>query len=354
MIFPDDPRLILRIERPELSGGESLVTYDTTVTTQLIKNASIELATNQSSEGRITFFDPKFRVIDAFSSATAKAVGTFYLGYGDDLGEPVFKGVLAQIERGETDSTFIFYDMAYVMKLIKKAGYKNKTDDVAIINGLVGRNNSVLGKPLQFEGPDEDLKLEKHNTATQDFQSDWDWMMERARDAGLVIYVRQDTVFAKKPAKTGRPVMTIRNRVDFELQRDWDFVYRTPESLDGKPKVVKHRRRGRDGKFLKGTSTESGNGREEVTGKRDIAQPTQKKLSKRAQAQKDLDKEYAFEGRLTMAMPSNGVRLDYRNTVEVKGVGKLFSAKYVCRTVRYDFAPGRLNVGLEMYRDIDS
>lgn len=357
MIFPDDPRLILRIERPELSGGESLVTYDTTVTTQLIKNASIELATNQSSEGRITFFDPKFRVIDTFSSATAKAVGTFYLGYGDDLGEPVFKGVLAQIERGETDTTLVFFDMAYGMKSLKRSGYKNKRDDVELIRDVVtdDRNKTPNGQKLQFEGPGESLGLEKSNVNTADQITDWDWMMEKARNAGLVIYVRQDRVFAKKPALTAKnPAMTLRNRKDFMLRRGWDFVYRTPENIDGKPKVVKHRRRGRDGKFVKGTSEQSASGRDETIIKRDVANVSQSKLTKRARAQRDLDKEFAFEGRLTIAMRPDAPRLDYASTIDILGVGKLFSNKYICRNVGYRFGPGKLDIELEVYRDIPS
>lgn len=353
MTIPHNPHAVVEIERSGMSGGEALVRYDSWEAKQLIKEVNIELATNQSSEARITFFDPKFRIIDAFSGVTAKAVGKFYIGYGLNLGQPAFKGVLAQIERDETDTTLVFFDMAYVMKLIKKAGYKNKKDDVAIMKGLVERNEIPSGMKLKFEGPDGKLDLEPNNAMMQDQMTDWDWLMERARDAGLVVYVRQDTVFAKKPAKTGTPVMTIKNGKDFTLTKGWGLTYRTPENLDGRPKTVTHRRRGRNGKFLKGTSDEATRGREETVVKRDMASPTGKKLTRRAQAQKDLEKEYAFEGRIEKMLPPDGTRLDVRNTIKLEGVGKLLGGKYLCRTVNYRFAPGQMSMDAEIYRDVE-
>jgi hypothetical protein len=352
MTVPRDPHAIIEIERSGMADGQSLVTYDTWETKRLIKQVTVELVTNQSSEARVTFFDPNFRVIDAFSDVTAKTVVKIYLGFGQSLGEPVFKGVLAQLERGEAETTMIIFDMAFVMKLEKRAGYKNKKDDVAIMKGLVERNKTPAGMPLKFDGPGK-LDLEPHNAMMQDQLSDWDWLMERAQDAGLLVYVRQDTVFARKPAKTGTVAMTLKNRKDFTLLSGWDLTYRTPENLDGRPKVVTHRRRGRNGKFLKGRSDEATRGREDTVIKRDMQRPTGKKLSKRAQAQKDLDKEYAFEGRIENIMPTDGTRLDVRNTIKLEGVGKLLGGKYVCRSVRYRFAPGGMSMDLEIYRDID-
>lgn len=355
MTIRRDPHAIIKIERPGLADGQSQAAYDTWETKRLIKEVNVELATNQSSEARITFFDPHFRIIDAFSDATAKAIVKVYLGFGQDLGEPVFKGILAQIERGDSDTTMIVFDMAYIMKLVKRSGYKNKKDDLAIIKGLVERNNTPGGLPLKFEGPSEKLDLEPHQAMTQDQMSDWDWLVERARDAGLVFYVREDTVFVKKPAKTAaKPVMTLINRKDFSMISGWDFTYRTPENEDGKPKVIKHQRRGRNGRFIRGTSDEGKAGRDHTVIKRDMANPSKSKLTKRAKAQKDLEKEYAFEGRISTLMPNNGARPDVRNTVEIQEVGKLFSGKYLARTVSYKFGPGQLNLDMELYRDMEA
>ena len=338
--LPTDPHAIIQI------GG---ITWDSWDTPRLFESLSVELPTNQSAEARWTCFDEKSRVIDAYSDAGAVPLAEVkvYLGYGRNLGEPVFKGLLAQVERGDANSTFIAFDMGLKMKLIKKAGYHNKKDDLAIIKALAERNG------LKFEGPEKPLKLEPHKAMTQDEQTDWEHAMERARDSGLVLFVRQDTLFAKYPAKVGSPVLTLENRKDFVLQRNWDFTYRTPENQDGRPRVIARRGRGKGGKRLEGKSDISSRGRENVVLKRDVpGKASKSKLSKRAQAQKELEREHAFQGNLTTVCPLDRERLDVRNTIRISGIGKLFSGKYLCDSVRYDFAPGKLNLDLELYRDI--
>ncbi len=161
-----------------------------------------------------------------------------YLGYGADLGQPIFKGLLAHVNRGASSSTFVAFDMGFKMKLVKKAGYKNKKDDLVILGELAKRNG------LKFEGTEKPLKLAPHQTMMQDEQTDWEHALERAREAGMVVFVRQDTLFAKYPAKTGTPVMTLENKKDFVLTGNWDFTYRTPESQDSRPKSVKIRGQG--------------------------------------------------------------------------------------------------------------
>lgn len=347
--LPTNPHAIVEITRPGYSDGQGQIIYDSWENPRLFKSVNVELSTNQSAEGRIEFFDPNFTLIDTFSGEDAIPMATvrIFLGYGQNLGEPVFKGLLAQIERGESSTSFIAYDMGFQMKLIKKAGYKNKKDDLAIIKALVERNK------LKFEGPEKPLKLEPHRAMAQDEQTDWEHALERAHDAGLVVFVRQDTFFAKYPAKVGTPVLTLKNKQDFILRRDWDFIHRTPENQDGRPKQVLHRGRGKGGKRVEGTSDVSQRGRESVVLKRDISgKATKTKLSKRAQAQKELEREHAFEGRISTTFPINGERLDVRNTVKIEGIGKLFSGNYICNSVDYNFAPGTLGLNLELYRDI--
>lgn len=350
--LPANPHAIVEIERPGKTDGQGSIRYDSWTTPRLFSKVDVELSTNQSSEARVTFFDPKFFIIDAFSDATAKAVVRVYLGYGQDLGEPVFKGILAQVERGDANTTLIIYDMAFVMKLLKTSGYKNKKDDLAIIRGLVTRNKTPEGNALKFEGPEKPLKLERHDAMIGDEITDWEWMAERAQDSGLVYFVRGDTVFAKYPAKTGTPTMTIENRKDFTMLSGWDFTYRTPENQDGRAKAVKHRRRNRKGRFVTGTSLIDQHGHEETVIKRDMPHPSKKKLSARARAQKELEREHAFEGRVETAMPIDGTRLDVRDTVSIKGVGKLFSGDYLSNSVAYRFGAGKLNLELQLYRDI--
>lgn len=347
--LPKNPHAIIEISRPDKTDGEALAIWDSWQQPQLFKNVSVELPTNESAEARWEFFDPQFRLIDSFAGGGGIPMATVrvFLGYGQDLGEPVFKGLLAQIERGDSATTFIAFDMGFKMKLIKKAGYKNKKDDMAILKELATRHG------LKFEGPEVSLKLEPNNTTMQDEQTDWEHAMERARDAGLVLFVRQDTLFAKYPATVGNAILTFENRKDFLLRNDFDFIYRTPENQDGRPRIVKVRRRGRGGKRIEGESDSSSRGRENVVLKRDGSGKTKSKLTKRAQAQKELDREHAFEAHFSCAFPPGGELLDVRNTVAVNGVGKLFSGKYICDTVNYRYAPGEMSVDLNLYRDVN-
>lgn len=338
--LPRNPHAIIEIEG---------AVYDSFDAKRLVKQVSVELPTNQTAEARWEFFDPKFRLVDHFSGADAipQSIVRVYLGYGEDLGEPIFKGLLAQVERGESSTTFIAFDMGFKMKLIKKAGYKNKKDDLAILKDLATRNG------LKFEGPEKPLKLEPHKAMMQDEQTDWEHSMERARDAGLVIFVRQDTLFVKYPAKVGTPALVLQNHKDFVMQRNWDFTYRTPENQDSRPRRVKVRGRGKGGKRLEGASDVSHRGRENVILKRDVpGKATKAKLISRAQAQKELDREHAFEGRVETVFPLNGERLDVRNTIQIDGIGKLFSGKYICDSVGYQFGAGKLGLNLDLYRDI--
>ena len=347
--LPNNPHAIIEISREGFADGQSMVVWDSWQSPRLFQSCKIELSTNETSEARWEFFDPKFRVIDGFSGADAipQATVRVFLGYGQELGEPVFKGLLAQVERGEANTTFIAFDMGFKMKLIKKAGYHNKKGDVAILTTLATRNG------LKFEGPEKPLNLEPYRALTQDEQTDWEHALERARDAGLVIFVRQDTLFAKTPAKTGTPVLMLENHKDFVMQSTWDFTYRTPENQDGRPRVVKRRGRGKGGKRLEGESDKANRGHESVVLKRDTpGKHSKSKLTRRAQAQKELEREHAFEGTLETVFPLMGERLDVRNTVQIEGIGKLFSGKYICDSVGYQFEPGKLNVNLDLYRDI--
>lgn len=347
--LPANPHAIVEIEKPGAKDGQGLIVYDSWETPRLFQSVNVELATNQSAEARFSFFDPKYILIDSFSGndVVAQAIIKVYLGYGQDLGEPIFKGLLAQIERGESSTTFISFDMGFKMKLLKKAGYKNKKDDLAILKELAKRNE------LQFEGPEKPLKLEPHKAMMQDEQTDWEHAMERARDAGMVLFVREDTLFAKYPAKVDKPILTLQNRKDFTLQRGWDFTFRTPENQDARPRKVAVRGRGKGGKRVEGESDKSERGRESVVLKRDgSGKATKSKLSKRAQAQKELEREHAFEGQVEIVYPPNGERLDVRKTVRLEGIGKLFSGDYICDTVSYQFSPGEINLNLNLFRDI--
>jgi hypothetical protein len=349
-IAPPNPHAIV-----EIDGGNGAVQYDSWEHKRLFENVEIQLVTNETSQATWSFFDPKYRVIDAFAAASPVPLSPVrvFMGYGADLGQPLFKGLLGMVERDQKMTKFTAYDMGFKMKLEKKAGYKSKADDIAIIKALAERNG------LKFEGPENPLKLEPHKSMMQDEQTDWEHVLERAKDAGLVIFVRQDTLFAKYPAKVTRPVLTLHNsssgaQPDTIFKRGWNFEFHTPESRDGKAKVVKHRGRGKGGKQLEGQSDVANRGHETLVLKRDApGEHTKQKLSRRAQAQKDLEREHSFQGHVEVLFPTDGERLDVRNTVMVAGIGKLFSGKYISDRVTYSFGPGKLDLDLEVYRDID-
>ena len=347
--LPANPHAIVEIERPGKTDGQGSIRYDSWEMPRLFERVSVDLVTNETSQAEWSIFDPKFSVIDSFAGSDPVPMSTVrvWMGYGQDLGEPIFKGLLGEVRREQAATTFTAYDMAFQMKLEKRAGYKNKKDELAIIRDLASRNG------LRFEGPEKPLKLEPRNATMQDEMTDWEHALELAHDAGLVLFVRQDTLFAKYPAKTTSPALTLRNRRDFVLRRGWDFVFHTPENQDGRPKVVRHRGRGKGGKQLEGQSDTSTRGRESLVLKRDVpGKATKSKLSRRAKAQKELDREHAFYGRVETSFPLDGERLDARQTIAVEGVGKLFSGSYITDTARFEYAPGGLTASLELFRDI--
>src|SRR5437868_2767127 len=115
--FPTDPRAVIEIERPGFTDGQGKVVYDSRIQTGLFEDVTVELVTNESSQSTWSFFDPKFRVIDAFAgnSPVPMSVVRVFLGYGDELGDPVFKGLLAKVEREAERTLFTAYDMGFKM-----------------------------------------------------------------------------------------------------------------------------------------------------------------------------------------------------------------------------------------------
>lgn len=346
--LPTDPHAIVEITSIT-PDGSSNVRWDSWEHKRLFESIDVELVTNETSQAEWTIFDPEFRMIDRYTEAEPLPLATvrIFLGYGRDLGQPIFKGLLAGVGRGDGVTMFRAMDMGLKMKLVKKAGYKNKKDDIAILRELTTRNG------LQFEGPDKPLNLEPYRSMIQDEATDWEFVLERARDAGLVIFVRHDTLFAKQPAKVGSPKLTLKNRKDFQLLSGWDLNYRTPENEDAQPKVIRRRARGKGGRRIEGESDAGTRGRESVVLKRDTpGRASRSKLTKRAQAQKELEREHAFDGRIETTFPTDGRRVDVRDTIAIEGVGKLFSGKYICDTVNYHFEPGRVGMDIEVYRDV--
>ncbi|HKO43326.1 MAG TPA: hypothetical protein VJU84_08550 [Pyrinomonadaceae bacterium] len=323
--------------------------WDSWKHSRLFSRVSVELPTNEAALGSLEALDKNFVFLNRYTKPEGVPLATvrIWMGFGPEIArtEPVFKGLLARVERGQAKTTLVAYDMALKMRLLKKTEY-HKGDDLKIMKKLVERNG------LKFQGPANPLKLEPHSSMSQDEQTDWEHVLERARESGLVVWVREDTLFADYPAKVSTPSRTLTYRKDFTLLRDWDFAFRVPENVEGRPKKVQVRGRGRGGKRLTGESDENSRGHEPVSIKRDLPRHTKKAASRRAQAQKELDREHAFTGRTNRITGSGFQRDDVRQTVRVLEIGKLFSGDYIVDRVNHEFVPGRLTTGYELYRDV--
>lgn len=322
--------------------------YDSWRDKSLFIGLDAELTTNQASAATWSVFDPDFEFLNAYTTSdTIKMLACrVWLGCGEDLGEPIFKGLLARVERGTSNTSFHFYDMGFVMRRVKKSEYHKNLNDVGIIKKLAERNN------LKFVGPDAPVKLDTHKSIMQDGATDWEFATERAGDAGLVLYVRGDTLFAKEAAKTGEPKLTLVYKQDFALLNDFSLQFKLPESQDGRSKTVEARGRGRGGHRLKGQSHENARGTEKIELKRDLSISSKRHANARAQARKQLQREHAFVCSVTMLPDAARERVDIRDTIELKEVGNLFSGKYLLDRVAHRLAPGARSTQFDLYRDV--
>src|SRR4051812_16710221 len=98
--LPTDPHAIIEI-RPPGGGGVGHLVWDSWEQKRLFKSVEVDLVTNESSQLTWQFFDPNFHILDAFAGTSPVPMSTVraYLGHGRDLGEPLFKGLLAEVER---------------------------------------------------------------------------------------------------------------------------------------------------------------------------------------------------------------------------------------------------------------
>lgn len=324
--------------------------WDSILHPGLFQRVSVDLATGEASQALWQCLDPHFQIIDKYAGV-ASGAGTLpviraWLGYGDNLGEPVFKGMLARVERGETSTTFRAYDMSYRMRRVKKTRYLKGTN-LEIIARLAKENE------LQFEGPEKPLKLEPHKSMPQDEQTDWEQVSERAHDDGLVLFTRGDTLFAKYPAKVGAPKLTLTYKKDFTILRNFSLAFKVPENVGGRPRQVKVHGRARGGRRLTGESDQSSRGTEQLSIKQDLPIHSKAHATARAQAQKELDREHAFTisiSQLFSSLPAT--RCDVRDTVRLQAIGKLFSGDNLADRVSHEFSPGHLTTNYELYRDV--
>ena len=338
---PRNPHYVVQI------GG---TTYDSWKHKQLIKQVTVELATDQASEALFRVFDPDFEIIDGYTGddGVPELPVKVWMGFGNDLGEPVFKGLLDRIERGDTDTTFRVYDMGRKMRRELKNEYHGRIDDLGILRKLVIRNG------LRFEGPTSAVQLDQHDDMAQDFKNDWEHSHERAQEAGFNIYVRQDTFFAKEPAVIGPPRLTLTYGKDFILVHNFDLSYKLPENQQGRPQEVTYHVRGKGGRRVEGYSKKHKRGHKRVHGNEEVSIHTKSYADRRAHASKQLQREHAFSCTVRSISPLPGLRPDARDTVVLRNVGALFSGPYLADRVRHDGTAQALVCEYMLYRDIEA
>lgn len=296
----------------------------------LFESLSVELTVGQMSKAEWRVKDETFRFMDSFtrSDGVPTLPCRVYMGYGVDLGEPIFKGLLAQVQHGTRTGVFTFFDKSWIMRREKRPGY-NKGDDITVMRKLVERNG------LKFVGPGRGFPSEKISSSMQDDQTDWEHFTELTNNAGLVTYCIDDTVFAVEPAKVGKPVRTFRYGVDFDFLRELDLVHRTPESEEGRPRLVEVRTRGAGGRRVTGRTADSGRGRVSVESTRSLKDRTPAGAKRRAEAKERMEREKAFENNIKTPLPLLNERIQLRNTVALENCGRLWSAAYVVDVIAY-------------------
>jgi hypothetical protein len=321
--------------------------FDSFYHPSLFTGMKVELTTNQSSMAEFSVVDEAFEFLDSYSRADGVlwAKAYVWLGFGKDLGESLFTGLLASVDYGRNISTFRFYDMGYRMKLQQKTEY-HKGLDIEVIKKLAKRND------LEFEGPEDKYNFKglPLKSKKQEAQTDWDFAMSLAEEAGLVLYVRGETLYAKPAARTSGPVLALECR-DVMLLNPIDLHYKLPENQEGRPRRVEVRGRGRGGKRLVGESDESMRGTKKIILNRSLKNASKSEAIRRAQAKKEMEREHAFSCRIQTIHPA-GWRVDVRDTIELLNMGFLFSGKYLVDSVSIDFSAGHLTRSFDLYRDV--
>lgn len=345
-----NPHARIEIFEEQTSGGKKEEsgnqTWDSWANPSLFSTVGVDLVTNQASQLEFAVFDSDYKFLDQYSRAGGLPwlVARVWLGFGNDLGEPLFKGLLASVEKRSGTSTLRFYDMAFKMRQYQRTDI-HKGLDLAVMQKLVERNG------LKWVGPGGNVKGLPLKSKKQEEQTDWAFLLDLAGEAGLVIYVRGDTVFATPPARTGTPVLTLGRR-NVQVLEENEMRYKVPENMEGRPRRVTHRGRGKGGRRITGTSDESTRGRDRVVIKQSIKHGDKSEAQRRAQAKKELEREHAFECRVRSLRQTN-LRADVRDTVALVDHGLLFSGKYLVDSVNHDFSPGNLATDYDLYRDFE-
>ncbi|MGB7923451.1 MAG: hypothetical protein WCF57_09420 [Pyrinomonadaceae bacterium] len=334
---PANPHVIVKMD------GDH---YDSWRHQSFFQSIRVDLRTKEASQAEISVVDLDYKFLNKYTRADGVplAIVRVWLGFGVDLGEPVFKGMLSEISRPYGITTITFDDMSFKMRIDQRAEYHKSMTDIQIIQKVVERND------LMFDGPGGDFKPLMLKSERQEAETDWDLISRLAEDAGLVLYVRGDTVFARLPAKTGEPVLTLDSK-EVRLLRGEELRYTVPEGREGRPRRVESRGHDDSDHRLTGVSDLNQRGTVLLEIKRSIKSSTKAEADRRARAKKELQREKAFSGRVGI-IPAIRKRVDVRDTIRLVNRGELFPGKYLVDAVTYDYSSAGLKTEFDLVRDV--
>lgn len=318
--------------------------FDSFSDKSLFVSVDVKLRTGEASEAEFTVADENYVLLDEYSRAAGVPVVETYvwMGYGQEMGKPLFEGLLTGVSHGGKTTTFRFYDRSYAMRREQKTRYHSGLD-------LDVMKKLVTPYGLEFSGPGGSVKGLPLKAKKQEAQTDWEMLKSLAEEAGLVLFTRGRTLHAKPPARTAEPVITFSRRDAVLL--DCDSTHNLPENVEGRPGSVEMRGRGKGGHQLSGVSDESQRGHKRLVINKSVKGASQSELTRRAQAKKELEREPAFTTRIRSLLMTNE-RADVRETIEMVERGLLFSGRYLVGQADYSFAPGSLTVDYDIYRDV--
>lgn len=344
------PRARFSLSQEKLLKGQMVEygehTFDSIHDESFIAGVTVDLSTDQASEAEISIVDEDCEFLDGLSQQDGLpwAVVRVWLGYNEDLGAPVFKGLLASVDHGKGKTTLRFFDMGFRMRIDQKTEY-HKGLDLDVLKKLVTRHH------LKFVGPGKGVKGLPLKSRKQEAQTDWELALDLAQNMGLVLFVRGDTLFATHPTRTQgvEPVATFKKR-DVMILNTRDFHYNLPENRSGRPRRVEVRGRGRNGTKLSGVSEESKRGRSYIVVGSTIPHTAKSEAARRAQAIRELEREPTFTCSFSTIFQESQ-QADIRDVIELVDAGDLFSGKYIVDGLVHEFSPGHLTTNYDLVRD---
>lgn len=321
--------------------------YDTWRDKGLVTGISVELCTDKSAEAVITIVDEEFKWTDRHVSPSGmqqlKAV--FWLGFGEKLGLPLFKGTLARCEHDGTIASFHFHDASTRMKQERKVRYHNKQSVLQILKKLAADNG------LSFSGPEAGADTDIYDSLIQKGETDWAFARRIASRAGYVMWVSDENLFVQEAGNKGTSVAALKYHTHFEMLHGSSFSYKLPENKRGRSRRTSVHGRARDDRKLSGEEAAGARGTTHVIVNEDLPKHSMKEATRRAKGHSQKKREHAFEHEIR-SLPDFRKRIGCRETITLEGLGAFYSGDYIVDSIRYEYAPGALTQEMRVFRDI--